>query len=154
MAIYEGNIKGDGLKVALVVSRFNGSVTDQLVQGATDELIRHGVADEAIDIYRVPGAFELPPVARRTAESGKYSAVVCLGAVIRGATPHFEYVASEAAKGIAAVAQAASCPVVFGVLTCDTLDQAWERSGGKSGNKGADAARAAMELVDLYQQLG
>lgn len=154
MAIYEGNIKGDGLKVALVVSRFNGSVTDQLVQGATDELIRHGVADEAIDIYRVPGAFELPPVARRTADSGKYNAVVCLGAVIRGATPHFEYVASEAAKGIAAAAQAASCPIVFGVLTCDTLDQAWERSGGKSGNKGADAARAAMELVDLYHQLG
>jgi len=153
MAVYEGNISGDGLKVALVVSRFNSAVTEKLVEGATDELIRHGVAADAIDTFRVPGAYDLPPVAQKAADSGRYGAVVCLGAVIRGATPHFDYVAAEAAKGVAAVAQTASCPVTFGVLTCDNSDQAWERAGGKAGNKGSDAARAAMELADLYKNL-
>lgn len=154
MAMYEGNISGEGLKVALVVSRFNSAVTEKLVTGATDELVRHGVAEDAIDIYRVPGAYDLPPVAQRAAASGRYNAIVCLGAVIRGATPHFEYVAAEATKGIAQVAQTANCPVTFGVLTCDNSDQAWERAGGKAGNKGSDAARAAMELADLYKHFG
>jgi 6,7-dimethyl-8-ribityllumazine synthase len=145
---------GQGKRLALVVSRFNGAITRQLWAGATDELYRLGVAEDTIDTFWVPGAFDLPPAARRVADSGRYDAVICLGAVIRGATPHFDYVAAEAAKGIAAVAQSSACPVVFGVLTCDNEAQAWERAGGKSGNKGADSARMALELLDLYGQIG
>jgi 6,7-dimethyl-8-ribityllumazine synthase len=154
MPIYEGHIQGAGLKVALVASRFNFAITQQLISGATDELVRHGANADAIDTYLVPGAFDIPAVAARVANKGSHDAIICLGAVIRGATPHFDYVAAEAAKGIAAVAQTARCPVVFGVLTCDTMDQAWERAGGKAGNKGADAARAALELTGLYKRLG
>lgn len=154
MAEIKGTLTGKGRKIALVVSRFNEAVTRGLRQGAEAELARHGVAAADIDVYEVPGAFELPCVADRVAKKGGHDAVICLGAVIRGATPHFDYVASEAAKGVARAASLASCPVVFGVLTCDTEEQARERSGGKSGNKGADCARAALELADLYRQLG
>jgi 6,7-dimethyl-8-ribityllumazine synthase len=154
MAQYEGKLAGAKLKVALLASRFNSAITEQLIAGATDELVRHGTAAADIDTYRVPGAFDLPATARRLADGGRYDAIVCLGAVIRGATPHFEYVAAEATKGIAQVAQSAACAVVFGVLTCDHMEQAWERAGGKGGNRGADAARAALELVDLHRHIG
>jgi len=154
MTRYEGKYTGAGRHIALLASRFNSAIADQLIAGATDELVRHGVASGDIDTYMVPGAFDLPAVARRISERGTYDAIVCLGAVIRGATPHFDYVAQEAAKGVAHVAQTAKCVVVFGVLTCDHMEQAWERAGGKAGNKGADAARAALELVDLYTHLG
>jgi 6,7-dimethyl-8-ribityllumazine synthase len=153
MGLTRGAATGSGRKIALVVSRFNESITTALRLGAEGELLRHGVAQADIDVYEVPGAFELPCVAERVARLQKHDAVVCLGAVIRGATPHFDFVAAEAAKGVAAVAAKASCPVLFGVLTCDTEEQARERSGGKAGNKGADCARAALELVDLYQKL-
>jgi 6,7-dimethyl-8-ribityllumazine synthase len=154
MSEYTGMQTGQGKRLALVASRFNGAITRQLWTGATDELYRLGVAEDTIDTFWVPGAFDLPPAARRVADSGRYDAVICLGAVIRGATPHFDYVAAEAAKGIAGVAQSSACPVVFGVLTCDNEAQAWERAGGKSGNKGADSARMALELLDLYGQIG
>jgi 6,7-dimethyl-8-ribityllumazine synthase len=150
----KGNVSGDGRRVALVISRFNEAVSFQLRDGATAELLRLGVAADGVTVYEVPGAFELPPVTQRVADSGRYDAVVCLGAVIRGATSHFDYVAGEAAKGIAAVASRVTCPVIFGVLTCDTEEQAYERAGGKAGNKGADCARAALEMADLYRQLG
>jgi len=149
-----GRVSGEGRRVALVVSRFNEGVTRFLVQGAEEELQRAGTAPDDIDTFVVPGAFELPPVADRVAKSERYEAVICLGAVIRGATPHFEHVAGEAARGVAAVARTATCPVTFGVLTCDTEEQARERAGGKGGNKGADAARAALELADLYDRIG
>ncbi len=149
-----GRVSGEGRRVALVVSRFNEGVTRFLVQGAEEELQRAGTAPDDIDTFVVPGAFELPPVADRVATSERYDVVICLGAVIRGATPHFELVAGEAARGVAAVARAATCPVTFGVLTCDTEEQARERAGGKGGNKGADAARAALELADLYDRIG
>ncbi len=150
----EGNITGRGFKFALVVSRFNDFITGKLVEGAMDALIRHGAQDDDIHIIKVPGAFEIPLVAKRLAESGKYSAVICLGAVIRGATPHFEYVASEVAKGIAMVSLETKVPVTFGVLTTDNLEQAIERAGSKAGNKGWDAAIAAMEMVNLISQIG
>jgi 6,7-dimethyl-8-ribityllumazine synthase len=153
MTEFRGTLTGEGRKIALVVSRFNEAVTRGLRLGAEAELARHGVSAAAIDVYEVPGAFELPCVADRVAQKGRHDAVICLGAVIRGATPHFDYVAAEAAKGVAQAASRASCPVVFGVLTCDTEEQARERSGGKSGNKGAECARAALELADLYRQL-
>jgi 6,7-dimethyl-8-ribityllumazine synthase len=145
---------GAGRKVALIVSRFNEAITRSLRLGAEAELLRFGVAAADIDVVEVPGAFELPCVTERVAKQGRHDAVICLGAVIRGATPHFDYVAAEAAKGVAACAARARCPVVFGVLTCDTEEQARERAGGKAGNKGADCARAALELADLYRQLG
>jgi 6,7-dimethyl-8-ribityllumazine synthase len=149
-----GTIQGQGRKLALVASRFNEGITRNLVDGARDELVRCGVAEDAIRTYWVPGAFELPAVAGRVAASGGFDAVVCLGAVIRGGTPHFDFVAAEAAKGVAAVAMQSACPVVFGVLTCDSEEQARERAGGKGGNRGADAARAALELADLYGRIG
>ena len=149
-----GRPQGTGCKIALVVSRFNDAITKSLVQGAEEELQALGTEPDDIDSYVVPGAFELPPVADRVAATGSYDAVVCLGAVIRGSTPHFEHVAGEAARGIGDVGRRASCPVTFGVLTCDTEEQARERAGGKYGNKGADAARAALELVDLYKRIG
>jgi len=154
MAEFRGVLQGGGRKIALVVSRFNESVTHALRSGAVAELVRHGVSAGDIDIFEVPGAFELPGVAERVAQKGTHHAVICLGAVIRGATPHFDYVAGEAARGVAGVAARSRCPVVFGVLTCDTEEQARERAGGKSGNKGADCARAALELIDLYRQIG
>lgn len=143
----------DGQRFAIVVSRFNEFITSKLLAGAVDALKRHGCAEENITCVYVPGAFELPFVARKLAESGRFDAVICVGCVIRGQTPHFEYVASEAAKGIAQVGLATGVPTTFGVITADTLEQAIERAGAKSGNKGVDAAIGAIELVSLLRQL-
>lgn len=141
-------------RFALLVSRFNDFITTRLVDGAVDTLLRHGCADEQITIVRVPGAWELPLAARKLAESGGYDAIVCLGCVIRGQTPHFEYVAGEAAKGLAQVALQTGVPIAFGVITADSLEQAIERAGSKAGNRGADAALSAIEIVNLFAQLG
>lgn len=151
--IIEGKLRAEGLRFALVVSRFNDFLTARLAEGARDCLVRHGADEGSIAEIRVPGAFELPQVARRVAADERYDAVICLGAVIRGSTPHFEFIAAETVKGIAQVAFGSEKPVVFGVLTTDTLEQAIERSGTKSGNKGWEAAQAAIELVDLQRQL-
>jgi 6,7-dimethyl-8-ribityllumazine synthase len=148
----EGKLDAKGLKVGLLVSRFNSFVSERLVEGAIDALVRHGADAEDISIARVPGAFEIPPAARQMAKSGKYDAIVCLGAVIRGATPHFDYVSAEVSKGVASVAMEAGIPVTFGVLTTDTLEQAIERAGSKAGNKGFDAAVAAVEMANLYKE--
>jgi 6,7-dimethyl-8-ribityllumazine synthase len=144
---------GTGLKVAVVVSRFNEFITDKLLSGATDTLVRHGIRDADVEVAWVPGSFEIPPVAQRLAASGKFDAVICLGAVIRGETPHFDYIASEVAKGIAQVSMKTGVPTVFGVITSDTLEQAIERAGTKSGNKGADAALIAIEMANLFKEL-
>jgi 6,7-dimethyl-8-ribityllumazine synthase len=149
----EGKLDATGKKFVLVVSRFNSFITDRLVEGALDCLKRHGADEKDIDLVLVPGAWEIPQVARRAAAGKKYDAVITLGAVIRGATPHFEYIAAEASKGIAQVAMGADKPVVFGVLTCDTIEQAVERAGTKAGNKGADAAQAAIEMINLFSEL-
>ncbi len=149
----EGDLNGAGHKVGIVVSRFNDFITGRLVDGAVDCLLRHGVKDGDIEVVKVPGAFEIPMAAKRMVGQKKYHAVLCLGAVIRGATPHFEYVAGEAAKGIGAVALEASIPVLFGVLTTGNLEQAIERAGAKSGNKGWETALAAIEMINLYKQL-
>jgi len=151
--ILEGQLTGDGLRVAIVAARFNEFITSKLVGGAVDTLVRHGADDGAIDIAWVPGAFEIPLLAQRLAASGRYDTVICLGAVIRGATPHFDYVAAEVAKGVGQVGLATGLPVVFGVLTTDTIEQAIERAGSKAGNKGADAAMAAIEMVSLLKAL-
>lgn len=153
MKTIEGKLNATGLRFALLVSRFNHLITDRLVEGAQDCLLRHGAEDKDLTIVRVPGAFEMPAVAARLVASKKYDAVVCLGAVIRGGTPHFEYVASEVSKGLAQVAMGAGIPVAFGVLTTDTIEQAIERAGTKAGNKGADAALAAIEMARLYSEL-
>jgi 6,7-dimethyl-8-ribityllumazine synthase len=152
MNVYEGSLVATGLKAALVVARFNGLVTEQLLAGATDALRRHGVKDAEIDVFRCPGTFELPALLRRIAGSGRYDAVVALGAVIRGGTPHFEYVAGEATKGVAQVAMEAGCAVSMGILTCDTMEQALERAGVKAGNKGAEAATAAIEQANVLRE--
>lgn len=149
-----GRLDADGLRVAIVASRFNAFIVDPLIGGAIDVLTRTGSPAAEVTVVRCPGAYEIPMVAQRCARSGRFDAIICLGAVIRGATPHFDYVASEAAKGIASVAMDAAVPVTFGVLTTDTIEQAVERAGTKAGNKGADAALAALELVSLYRQLG
>ncbi len=154
MNVYEGTLVATGLKVAVVVSRFNSLVTEQLLAGAADALRRHGVKDADIDVFRCPGTFELPAVLRRVARSGRHDAVIALGAVIRGGTPHFEYVAAEATKGVAQVAMEADCAVAMGVLTCDTLEQALERAGVKAGNKGAEAAAAAIEQANVLREAG
>jgi 6,7-dimethyl-8-ribityllumazine synthase len=148
-----GKLNAEGLKTALVVSRFNDFITGKLLAGATDALVRHGAAADDIDVVRVPGSFEIPLVAQKLAESKKYDAVICLGAVIRGQTPHFEYVASEVAKGVAQVAMKTGVPTIFGVITSDTLEQAIERAGTKAGNKGADAAMSAIEMANLFRTL-
>ncbi len=150
----EGMLTGRGRKFALALSRTNEFVTRRLLEGALDTLLRHEVAEADITVVYCPGSFELPAVAKRLAETGNYNAVVCLGTVIRGDTPHHQYVASEVAKGVAAVTLATGVPVLFGVLTTDTLEQAVERAGSKGGNKGRDAALAALEMADLYAQLG
>lgn len=142
-----------GLRVAIVASRFNAFIVDRLIEGAIDALTRCGAPAAHITVVRCPGAFELPVLARRCAQTGRFDAVVCLGAVIRGATPHFDYVAAEAAKGIGQVAMQSDVPVTFGVLTTDSIEQAVERAGTKAGNKGADAALCAIELCSVYQQL-
>lgn len=149
--IIEGRLDAQGLKIGILVSRFNSFIGDRLVEGAIDALLRHGAEKENLAVIRVPGAFEIPPVAKQMAASGRYDALVCLGAVIRGATPHFDYVSAEVSKGIAAVSMEAGIPVTFGVLTTDTLEQAIERAGSKAGNKGFDAAVAAIEMANLYK---
>jgi len=151
MKVYEGSMIATGLKVALVVSRFNSLITEQLLAGAVDTLRRHGVDDADLDVFRCPGTFELPALLRRVAASGRHDAVIALGAVIRGGTPHFVYVAGEATKGVAQVAMEAGCAVTMGVLTCDTMEQALERAGVKAGNKGAEAAAAAIEQAQVLK---
>jgi 6,7-dimethyl-8-ribityllumazine synthase len=153
MTTFEGQLRGDGLRVALVCSRFNDLITDRLLAGAQDGLRRHGVDGASVTVAWVPGAFELPLAASRLAASGEYDAVVCMGAVIRGATAHFDHVAGQCAAGLQRAQLDTGVPVVFGVLTTDTLDQALDRAGGKSGNKGFDAATAAIEMADLLRQL-
>ena len=151
---YTGHLVADGLQFGIVVSRFNELITTRLLAGAEDALTRHGCdLDTQVDVAWVPGTFEMPLVARKMVESGKYSAVICLGAVIRGATPHFDYVANEVSKGIAAVALQTGVPCLFGVLTTDSIEQAIERAGTKSGNKGWDAAVAAIEMANLINAL-
>lgn len=151
--IVEGERRSDGLRIALVASRFNESIVERLVQGAVEALARQGADPAGLELIRVPGAFDLPPVVRRLADSGRYDAIVALGAVIRGETPHFDYVAGECAAGLARIASDTGIPVAFGVLTTDTVEQAVERSGGAHGNKGADAALAAIELASLMKKL-
>jgi 6,7-dimethyl-8-ribityllumazine synthase len=153
MRTLTGSDRGEGLKVAVVVSRFNSFVTERLLAGALEALRRHAVLEHDIDVVHVPGAFELPATARRVAALGRHDAIVVLGAVIRGETSHFDYVAGEAARGIAQLAFEGPCSVSFGVLTTETLEQAQDRAGGKHGNKGADAALAAIELANLYREL-
>ncbi|MDO8631517.1 MAG: 6,7-dimethyl-8-ribityllumazine synthase [Phycisphaerales bacterium] len=148
-----GQLAVDGQRFAIAVSRFNEFITSKLLSGAVDTLKRHGCEDDNITCVHVPGAFELPFVAKKLAESGRFDAVICVGCVIRGQTPHFEYIATEAAKGIAHVGLSTGVPTTFGVITADTLEQAIERAGAKSGNKGVDAAMCAIELVSLLRQL-
>ena len=148
-----GAINAQGARVCIVASRFNGFIVESLVAGAIDALTRVGAPAESVTVVRCPGAYEIPMVAQRCARSGRFDAIVCLGVVIRGSTPHFDYVAGEAAKGIAQVAMASDVPVTFGVLTTETIEQAVERAGTKAGNKGADAAIAALEMVNLYGKL-
>jgi 6,7-dimethyl-8-ribityllumazine synthase len=151
--LFEGRISAEGFRFGVIVSRFNDFISSKLVEGALDALKRHGAKDEMISLIKVPGSFEIPVAARKTADSGQFDAIICLGAVIRGATPHFDYVAAEVSKGIAAVALESGIPVTFGVLTTDSLEQAIERAGSKSGNKGWDAAMAAMEMANLFKEL-
>jgi 6,7-dimethyl-8-ribityllumazine synthase len=150
---FEGNLVASGLKVAIVVGRFNEFITSKLLGGAQDALKRHGVADEDVDIAWVPGAFEIPLIAQKMANSGRYDAVVTLGTVIRGATPHFDFVCNEAAKGVAATALNSGVPVSFGVLTTDSIEQAIERAGTKAGNKGWEAATTAIEMANLCRNI-
>ena len=151
--VFEGKISAEDFRFAIVVSRFNDFISSRLVEGAMDALKRHGADAEKVSLVKVPGAFEIPITAKRLAESSQYDAIICLGAVVRGATPHFDYVAAEVSKGIALVALESKIPVTFGVLTTDNLEQAIERAGSKVGNKGWDAAIAAMEMVNLFVEL-
>lgn len=151
--IHEGQLDGENLKIAIVVSRFNSFITGRLLDGAQDCLLRHGVDEEDINVFWVPGAWEIPAVASNLAKSRSFDAVICLGAIIRGETPHFDFVASENAKGIAQAGMNSTVPVVYGMVTADTVEQAIDRAGTKSGNKGFDAALSAIELVNLYEQM-
>ncbi len=151
--VYEGQLIAAGKKFAIVASRFNEFITNKLLEGTLDALKRHGAKDEEIEVAWVPGSFEIPYAAQRMAESGKYDAVICLGAVIRGSTPHFEYIASEVTKGIAQTGLKTGVPVIFGVITPDTLEQAIERAGAKAGNKGFQAAMSAIEMVNLFDKI-
>ena len=153
MNTLEGNLIAEGMKIAIVASRFNEIITNKLLGGAIDSFVRHGGNENDITVAWVPGAFEIPLIAKKMAASKKYDAVVCLGAVIRGATPHFDMVANETTKGIAAVGLQSEVPVVFGVLTTDTIEQAIERAGTKAGNKGAECAQGAIEMVNLIRAL-
>lgn len=152
--IIQGTMNASGKKIVIVAARFNEFITSKLIDGAVDTLVRHGVQEDHIEIVWVPGAFEIPAVARKIAKKKKQDALICLGCVIRGDTPHFDFIAAEASKGIAAVGFESDIPVVFGVLTTDNIEQAIERAGTKAGNKGSDAAMAAIELLSLYQQIG
>ena len=151
---FEGVLLGKGLKFGLVVSRFNEFISKKLVEGAQDALLRHGVNQEDIEIAWVPGSFEIPLIAKKLAQTKRYDAVICLGAVIRGGTPHFEYIAAEVSKGIAKVALDTGLPVIYGVITPDTLEQAIERAGTKRGNKGFEAAMSAIEMANLVKSIG
>lgn len=153
MKVYEGKLRADGKRFGIVLARFNSFIGERLLEGALDTLRRSGVIDEDIELVRVPGAYEIPLLAQKMARAGRFDAILCLGAVIRGATPHFDFVANEVAKGIAQASMESGVPILFGVLTTDTIEQAIERAGSKAGNKGSDVAAAAIEMVDLLQQL-
>ena len=153
MKTLEGKLTAKNMKIAIVVARFNEFITSKLLSGCIDCLIRHEAADEDLTVAWVPGAFEIPMAAKKLAESGKYDAVICLGAVIRGATPHFDYVCAEASKGIAQVSMQTGVPVALGVLTTENIQQAVERAGTKAGNKGVDCAMTAMEMVNLFKEM-
>lgn len=150
---FEGTMKADGLSVGIVLSRFNNFITDKLLEGALDCLKRHGAAEDKITVAYVPGSMEIPMTAARMARSEKFDAVLCLGAVIRGDTPHFDYVAAEASKGVARIGMDTGLPVIYGIITADTIEQAVERAGTKAGNKGWDAAMAAIEMVNLFREM-
>ena len=152
--IIEGNITAEGLRFAIVASRFNEFITSKLLEGALDMLRRHGAAEDAVDVVWVPGAFEIPLAAKKLAACGKYDAVICVGAVIRGATSHYDYVCSEVSKGVAQAGLSTGVPVIFGVVTTENIEQAVERAGTKAGNKGADGAMAAMEMANLLKKIG
>jgi len=151
--IIEGKLDARGLKIGIVVSRFNSFICERLLEGAVDTLIRHNAEDGDLDIVRVPGAFEIPLAAKKLATSGRYDGLICLGAVIRGATPHFDYVCAEVSKGVASVSLDADIPIAFGVITTDTIEQAIERAGSKAGNKGAEAAMVVIEMLNLFRAL-
>ncbi len=153
MKVIEGELQAKGLKFGIVISRFNEFITSKLLDGAKDALLRHGAKEDDIDITKVPGSFEIPLVAKKMAAKGTYNAVICLGTVIRGATPHFDYIAAEVSKGVALASMDTGVPVAFGVLTCETIEQAVERAGTKSGNKGWDAAVTAIEMAQLMKKL-
>ena len=153
MKIFEGELQAKGLKFCIVISRFNEFITGKLLDGAMDALIRHGAKEEDIDVAKVPGSFEIPVIARKIALKGMHNAIICLGTVIRGGTPHFEYIAAEVSKGIASASMETGVPIAFGVITCDTIEQAVERAGTKSGNKGWDAALTAIEMAQLMKKL-
>jgi 6,7-dimethyl-8-ribityllumazine synthase len=153
MKIIEGELQAKGLKFGIVISRFNDFITGKLLDGAIDALLRHGAREDDIDIVKVPGSFEIPMVAKKMALKGAYNAIICLGTVIRGATPHFEYIAAEVSKGIASASMETGVPVAFGIITSDTIEQAVERAGTKSGNKGWDAAITAIEMAQLLKKL-
>ncbi|MBI1999963.1 MAG: 6,7-dimethyl-8-ribityllumazine synthase [candidate division NC10 bacterium] len=153
MRTWEGTLVAKGLVFGIVVSRTNEFITARLLEGALDALRRHGAEEDQIDVVRVPGSFEIPLAAKRLATSGRYEAIICLGTVIRGATPHFEYIAGEVSKGVAAAAMETGVPISFGVLTTDSIEQAVERAGSKGGNKGFDAACSAIEMANLFREL-
>ena len=153
MKIFEGELQAKGLKFGIVISRFNEFITSKLLDGAIDALLRHGARQDDIEVIKVPGSFEIPMIARRMALKGTYNAIICLGTVIRGATPHFEYIAAEVSKGIASASMETGIPIAFGIITCDTIEQAVERAGTKSGNKGWDAAVTAIEMAQLLRKL-
>ncbi len=150
--IYEGKLDAKGLKFGIIVSRFNDLLTAKLQEGALDCLVRHNAEDDDIEVFKVPGSFEIPYVANHLANSKKYDAIICLGALIRGHTPHFEYIAAEVSKGIANISMATGLPVIYGVVTADTLEQGIERCGTKAGNRGWDAAQSAIEMANLYRE--
>jgi len=150
---FQGNLIGSGKIFGIIVSRFNNFITKRLLEGAVDELIRHGVKKEDVDVFWVPGSYEIPAAALKIAQSGKYHALICLGAVIRGETPHFDFVANESAKGITHVGLSTGVPTIYGVITTETLEQAIDRAGAKTGNKGAEAALSAIEMVNLFDQI-
>ena len=153
MKIFEGELQAKGLKFGIVMSRFNEFITSKLLDGAVDALLRHGAREDDIDLAKVPGSFEIPLIAKRMAHKGTYNAIICLGTVIRGATPHFEYIAAEVSKGIASASMETGVPIAFGIITSDTIEQAVERAGTKSGNKGWDAAVTAIEMAQLQKKL-
>lgn len=153
MTVFEGKIVSSGIKIGIVASRFNEFITSKLLSGAIDALVRHDVDQSDIDVAWVPGAFEIPLIAKKMADSGRYDAIICLGAVIRGATSHYDLVCAEASKGIAHTSLESGIPIIFGIVTTDTIEQAIERAGTKAGNKGSDSAEAAIEMVNLIREI-